>query len=113
MSTTAYACPACSRTIGETATCVARPGLITFNAERSYLIERGADWARGEWPPRCRDCGIGPDGYHHRGCCVAWCATCNGQRLCCPCDAAADSEQYPPLHLLALGMTRPRLGGPP
>lgn len=34
-----------------------------------------------DWP--CHDCETPPGGYHHRGCCVAWCPDCNDQLLGC------------------------------
>lgn len=32
-------------------------------------------------PERCRDCGVNLGGEHHEHCCIALCATCNGQRI--------------------------------
>ena len=45
---------------------------------------------REELPTECNDCGCPFDGYHHRYCDVAWCLSCDDQRLCC--DHGLDEE---------------------
>ncbi len=49
----------------------------------------------GEWwePGRCHDCGIGPYGVHHFGCCVETCPSCRGQLLMCGCSAEPEGAQ--------------------
>ena len=60
-------------------------------------IDDGRAWRWGdepdhEFPPLlpCRDCGVKVGGFHHEGCCVATCRTCNDQRLGCECGGRAN-----------------------
>jgi hypothetical protein len=71
-------CGKCSQEMNDdgTVTCVVRPGLVRFGLEHPEL----------EHAERCHDCGVAAGGFHHPGCCVAWCQACVAERLFCGCD---------------------------
>jgi hypothetical protein len=71
-------CRACQQLIGVAFSCIDRAGVTRFGEDIPNQGIQPGD--------QCRDCAVVDGGVHHVHCCVAWCTTCDEQRLTCGCD---------------------------
>lgn len=84
-------CEACGQDMRRSLSCtdLRRSGVVPYSLTPPVPWWHWRRWLSA-MPPTCRDCGVSEAGVHHLGCCVAWCARCDDQRLGCPCDDDLD-----------------------
>jgi len=84
-------CELCKQETQEAYSCTKR-------MERQIVFgsESWSDWALGEIPSTCGDCGVGIGGFHHPDCNIEECPKCHRRLLNCDCEPTKDYRARKP-----------------